>query len=55
MAHLAETFKVQSFAARLVSLLSRSERRPVLDTRALSDHLKRDMGFLDAAPTGKHR
>jgi hypothetical protein len=58
MAYLNETLKVRSFLSRLTGGLpsfSREPRRPVLDPRRLSDHLKRDMGFIDGVPTCKRR
>lgn len=56
MAYLSETAKVQGWLSRLASFLPTIERkRHVLDVRTLSDHLKRDMGFLDGAPTSKRR
>ena len=58
MAYLNETLKFRGFLARFLSVRpvgSRASRHRVLDVRRLSDHLKRDMGFLDGGPTGKQR
>lgn len=58
MTYLNEPLKFRSFLSRLtvaLSSFSREPRRPVLDPRRLSDHLKRDMGFIDGVPTGKRR
>jgi hypothetical protein len=58
MAHLSETPKIQSWLARLITVLpalERNRRTEILDVRVLSDHLKRDMGFLDGLPTDKLR
>ena len=40
--------------ARLATLfapIARSRQKPELDPRSLSDHLKRDLGFLDGSVT----
>jgi hypothetical protein len=58
MAYLNDTTKVQDWLSRLASALPRlasPRRSAVLDERSLSEHLKRDMGFLDSAPTRKRR
>ena len=58
MTYPSETLKFRGFLSRLLPVLSigsRASQRQVLDVRLLSDHLKRDMGFLDGAPTGKRR
>lgn len=36
-----------SLASRLAAVFKLRSRKRVLDVRDLSDHLKRDMGFLD--------
>lgn len=56
MAHLDQIAKNRGWLARFVSILPAFERRRrvgLLDVRNLSDHLKRDMGFLDSLPTDK--
>jgi hypothetical protein len=56
MANLDQIVKNRSWLARFVSILpafERSRRARLLDERKLSDHLKRDMGFLDGLPTDK--
>ena len=58
MTYLSETTKHRGFLSRLASLLpalSRGHGSEFLDVRGLSDHLKRDMGFLDGVPTQKRR
>jgi hypothetical protein len=45
-----------SFLMPSLAWLGRGPRRDQLDVRGLSEHLKRDMGFLDGNdPSGKHR
>jgi hypothetical protein len=57
MAYFDEIAKNRGLLARFVSILpavGRHRRRSrLLDVRSLSDHLKRDMGFLDGLPTDK--
>ena len=56
MTYFNDTTRVQGWLSRLVSLLPATQRKQrVLDVRTLSDHLKRDMGFLDGTPTAKRR
>lgn len=50
--------KFRGFLSRLTAALPafpRGSRRAQLDARHFSDHLKRDMGFIDSLPTGKRR
>jgi hypothetical protein len=45
----------KSWTSRFAWLAARTSRRR-LDVRRLSDHLKRDMGFLDGNdPLGRHK
>jgi hypothetical protein len=57
MTYPSATAKLHDWFSRptfVFPLLGRRPRRELLDVRRLSDHLKRDMGFLDGVdPTGK--
>ena len=58
MAYSSEITKMQAWLAVLARALPMFEGRRrigTLDVRSLSDHLKRDMGFLDGQPTDKRR
>jgi hypothetical protein len=58
MAYLSETAKYRGWLSHLASFLPTLSHGPasdLLDVRGLSDHLKRDMGFLDGMPTAKRR
>jgi len=58
MAYVSESLKHKGWLSRLAAvLLVRSHRRgsELLDVNGLSDHLKRDMGFLDGVLTIKRR
>ena len=58
MAYLDEPLKFRSLLSRLTAALpsfSRGSRRALVDPRHFSDHLKRDMGFIDSLPTGERR
>jgi len=56
MAYVSESLKHKGWLSRLAAaLLVRSQKQgsELLDVNGLSDHLKRDMGFLDGIPTLK--
>ena len=58
MAYLSESLKHKGWLSRLTAALlvrSHERRGELLDVNGLSDHLKRDMGFLDGVPTIKRR
>jgi hypothetical protein len=56
MANLDQIVKNRGWLASFASILpafAGGRRARLLDARRLSDHLKRDMGFLDGLPTDK--
>ena len=58
MAYSGESLRHKGWLARLawmVPALTQSRRTELLDIAGLSDHLKRDIGFLDGVPTVKRR
>jgi hypothetical protein len=58
MAYPTESEKFREWLDLLARAIPMFKGRPgvgTLDVRALSDHLKRDMGFLDGVPTDKRR
>jgi hypothetical protein len=58
MSYPGETRKIQDWLTLLALVLpafGHQRRTQALDVRGLSDHLKRDMGFLDGVPTDKRR
>jgi hypothetical protein len=58
MAYVSESLKHKGWLSRLAAaLLVRSHERggELLDVNGLSDHLKRDMGFLDGVSSIKRR
>jgi hypothetical protein len=58
VASISGSLKFQGLVSRLASIvpmIARGRRTDLLDVRALPDHLKRDMGFLDGLPTVKRR
>ena len=58
MAYTGESLHRKGWLWRLawmVPALSQLRRTELLDVSGLSDHLKRDMGFLDGVPTVKRR
>ena len=56
-ARASSSFISTAFPAWLLTALFRRRRRSrnVLDPNELSDHLKRDLGFLDASETLRRR
>ena len=58
MAYIGESLQRKGWLSRLAATLLvswRARDRQLLDVNGLSDHLKRDMGFLDGVPTVKRR
>jgi hypothetical protein len=58
MAYIGESLQHKGWLWRLASMVPafrQSRRTELLDIAGLSDHLKRDMGFLDGVPTIKRR
>lgn len=58
MSNITANASHPGWISRLLAVLNRDQRRrpcEVLDTRSLSDHLKRDMGFLDGNEPAKRR
>lgn len=56
MAYVGESLKHKGWLSRLAAALlvrSHKQSNDLLDVNGLSDHLKRDMGFLDGIPTLK--
>ena len=58
MAYISESLQRKGWLSRLAAILpvlTRPRHGDLLDVSGLSDHLKRDMGFLDGVPTIKRR
>jgi hypothetical protein len=51
----AQSGFLNSWLAAWFTRPGRHARRARLDVRDLSDHLKRDMGFLDGNPVGRRK